>query len=154
MILPQTPLQVMFACVEVVFKSNAHFDRDCNTPSRKFLLISVLMTHVNTGYCHCGRKRGGGEREEGRGERRGEGKSEHTHTHTCTDISIFYKGPKSREHPCFRNGILISQALTSFATTEVFEPSPIVHPFGESFPVASADPQSLAHPQHLSPLLL
>lgn len=99
-----------------------------------------------------------GREEEVRGReeerREGEKKRVNTRTHTCTDIPVFDKGPKSREHPCFRNGILISQALTSFATTEVFEPSPIVHPFGESFPVASADPQSLAHPQHLSPLLL
>lgn len=71
MILPQTPFKAMFACVEVVFKSNAHFDRDSNIPSRKFLLIPVLMTPVNTGYCHCERKRGGGERKGGRGREKG-----------------------------------------------------------------------------------
>lgn len=38
------------------------------------------------------------------------------------------------------------KVLTPFAPTEVFEPSLIVHPFEESFPVASADPQPLAHP--------
>lgn len=82
----------MFACVEVVFKSNTHFDRDCNIPSRKFLLIPVLMTPVNTGYCHCERKRQEEVRgrEEG-GERRevgGEGKSEHTHTYVYRYICL------------------------------------------------------------------
>lgn len=89
MILPQTPFQVMFACVEVVFKSNAQFDRDCNTPSRKFLLIPVLMTHVNTGYCHCGRKRGGGERKGGRGGEKGRRK-EWTHAHTRAQIYLSF----------------------------------------------------------------
>lgn len=75
----------MFACVEVVFKSNTHFDRDCNIPSRKFLLIPVLMTPVNTGYCHCERKR----QEEVRGrEEGGEGKSEHTHTYVYRYICL------------------------------------------------------------------
>lgn len=77
-----------------------------------------------------------------------------THAHTCTDIPVFYKGPRPREHRCFWNGIIISQAFTSFVPTEVSEPSLTVRHFGESFPVASADPQSLAHPQLLSPLLL
>lgn len=75
----------MVACVEVVFKSNTHFDRDCNIPSRKFLLIPVLMTPVNTGYCHCERKR----QEEVRGrEEGGEGKREHMHTYVYRYICL------------------------------------------------------------------
>lgn len=83
----------------------------------------------------------------------GEGKGEHMQTHAQTYLCLI-KDQSQGSTGVSRVEFSSPKALQSFATAQFLEPSLKFHHFVASFPVASADPQSLAHPPHLSPLLL